>query len=213
MSASGLGRVKTPITRTPRQRSHVSFFHQLRTFRCIGFGQLCADIVAKVPNCPALIYGDSWGALQIFFWAPVSINIEKRCNHYRLIVACMLSGAGRDRPLIVGWSTALRGQVINESLGQLRRNWQPARACWQGPNHHAANRGRNRVDHRTITGRSWATSVHSKPVFVCSDCTFRPGLLNRPFHCMSQKNTPCRSGRFSSPSHRCTPYASISANS
>ena len=31
----------------------------------------------------------------------------------------MLSGASRDRPVIVGWSTALRGQVINESLGQL----------------------------------------------------------------------------------------------
>jgi hypothetical protein len=58
-------------------------------------------------------------ALQTFFWAPVSIRIEKRCNHYRLIVACMLSGASRDRPVIVGWSTALRGQVINESLGQL----------------------------------------------------------------------------------------------
>jgi len=39
--------------------------------------------------------------------------------------------------------------------GNSRRNWQPARACWQGPNHHAPNRGRNRVDHRTITGRSW----------------------------------------------------------
>ena len=35
------------------------------------------------------------------------------------MVACMLSGASRDRPAIVGWSTALRGQVINESLGQL----------------------------------------------------------------------------------------------
>ena len=58
-------------------------------------------------------------ARSIFFWAPVSINIEKRCNHYRLIVACMLSGASRDRAVIVGWSTALRGQVINESLGQL----------------------------------------------------------------------------------------------
>ena len=44
-------------------------------------------------------------------------------------------------------------------------------------------------------GEVGATSVHSKPVFVCSDCTFRPSLLNRPFHCMSQKNTPCRSGR------------------
>ena len=49
----------------------------------------------------------------------MSINIEKRCNHYRLIVACMLSGASRNRPVIVGWSTALRGEVINESLGQL----------------------------------------------------------------------------------------------
>ena len=52
-----------------------------------------------------------------FFWgAPVSINIEKRCNHYRLIVACMLSGASRNRPVIVGWSTALRGEVINETI-------------------------------------------------------------------------------------------------
>src|SRR3954464_12373025 len=38
-------------------------------------------------------------ALQIFFWAPVSIKIEKRYNHYRLIVACMLSGASRHRPV------------------------------------------------------------------------------------------------------------------
>ena len=36
-----------------------------------------------------------------------------------LIVACMLSGAGQDRPVIVGWSSAPRGQVIKESLGQL----------------------------------------------------------------------------------------------
>ena len=49
-------------------------------------------------------------------------------------------------------------------LGNSRRNWQPARACWQGPNDHAPNRGRNRVDHRTITERMGGTSVHSKPV-------------------------------------------------
>ena len=30
-------------------------------------------------------------------------------------------------------------------------------------------------------GEVGATSVHSKPVFVCSDCTFRPGLLNEAF--------------------------------
>ena len=47
------------------------------------------------------------------------MNIEKRCNHYTLIVACMLSGASQDRPVIVGWSTAPRGQVIQESLGQV----------------------------------------------------------------------------------------------
>ena len=29
---------------------------------------------------------DRLPARRIFFWAPVSINIEKRCNHYRLIV-------------------------------------------------------------------------------------------------------------------------------
>ena len=47
------------------------------------------------------------------------MNIEKRCNHYTLIVACMLSGASQDRPVIVGWSTAPRDQVIQESLGQV----------------------------------------------------------------------------------------------
>ncbi|MFZ2141243.1 MAG: hypothetical protein WAV78_30705, partial [Xanthobacteraceae bacterium] len=34
-----------------------------------------------------------------FFWGAVSINFEKRCNHYRLILACMLSGVSRDRPV------------------------------------------------------------------------------------------------------------------
>ena len=121
-------------------------------------------------------------ALQIFFWAPVSINIEKRCNHYRLIVACMLSGASRDRPVIVGWSTALRGQVINEK----------SRGTPEETGSRPAPAGKDRIITQRIgdetgwaTARSLgevgATSVHSKPVFVCSDCTFRPGLLNRPF--------------------------------
>ena len=48
-----------------------------------------------------------------------SRSYRKRCNHYTLIVACMLSGASQDRPVIVGWSSAPRGQVIKESLGQL----------------------------------------------------------------------------------------------
>jgi hypothetical protein len=34
---------------------HVSF-HQLRTYRGTGLGPRCADIVAKVPNCPAPIF-------------------------------------------------------------------------------------------------------------------------------------------------------------
>ena len=61
----------------------------------------------------------------------VSMN-RKRCNHYRLIVACILSGASQDRPVIVGWSTAPRGLVDCTSwsghrgvLGNSRRNWQP----------------------------------------------------------------------------------------
>jgi hypothetical protein len=49
----------------------------------------------------------------------------------------MLSRASQDRPVIVGWSTAPRGQVIEESLGQLPKKLAAARACWQGPNHHA----------------------------------------------------------------------------
>ena len=47
------------------------------------------------------------------------MNIEKRCNHYRLIVPCMLSGASQGRPVIVGWSIAPCGQVIEDNLGQL----------------------------------------------------------------------------------------------
>jgi hypothetical protein len=111
--------------------------------------------------------------LQIFFWAPVSINIEKRCNHYRLIVACMLSGVRSIHPEIVGWSTAPRGQVINENLGQVLKKLvsRPARP------------GKDRIITDPIgyeTGWTIArslggvgtTSVHSNPVFACNDCTF-----------------------------------------
>jgi hypothetical protein len=51
----------------------------------------------------------------------------------------MLSGARRDRPVIVGWSTALRGQVINESLGQLPKKLQRA----IDPAHYAGVAGAN----------------------------------------------------------------------
>ena len=70
-------------------------------------------------------------------------------------VACMLSGASQGRPVIVGWSIAPCGQVIEENLGQLLKKLTAGPRVCQGPNHHAANWGRNRVDHRTITGRSW----------------------------------------------------------
>ena len=94
----------------------------------------------------------------------------------------MLSGASRDRPVIVGWSTALRGQVINEK----------SRATPEETGSRPAPAGKDQIITQRIgdetgwtTARSLgevgATSVHSKPVFVCSDCTFRPGLLNRPF--------------------------------
>jgi hypothetical protein len=57
-------------------------------------------------------------ALQIIFGGAVSINFERRCNHYRLILACMLSGVSRDRPVIGGWSTALRGEVMLGAIAQ-----------------------------------------------------------------------------------------------
>jgi hypothetical protein len=64
-----------------------------------------------------------------FFVGAVSINFEKRCNHYRLIVACMLSGVRPIHPEIVGWSTAPRGRVINESLGQVpKKHLRPRNA-------------------------------------------------------------------------------------
>ena len=43
-------------TRMPPERSHVSFRQLLRTYQRTRVQQLCADIVAKVPNCPAPIF-------------------------------------------------------------------------------------------------------------------------------------------------------------
>ena len=65
--------------------------------------------------------------------------------------------------------------------GNSRRNWQPARACWK--DRIITQRIGDETGWTTARslGEVGATSVHSKPVFVCSDCTFRPGLLNRPF--------------------------------
>jgi len=45
--------------------------------------------------------------------------IEKRCNHYRQMMGCMLSAARRVRPVIVGCSTAPPAQAlaINDTDG------------------------------------------------------------------------------------------------
>ena len=89
----------------------------------------------------------------------------------------MLSGVRPIHPEIVGWSTAPRGQVINESLrqvlGKSRRNWsaRPARA------------GKDQIITDPIgyetgwtiarsLGEVGTTSAHSNPVFACNDCTF-----------------------------------------
>ena len=78
-----------------------------------------SSLLSRSKTSQASSRGVSRSSIWKFFWGAVSINFEKRCNHYRLILACMLSGVSRDRPVIVGWSTAPRGQVIEESLGQL----------------------------------------------------------------------------------------------
>ena len=75
--------------------------------------------------------------------------------------------------MIVGWSTALRGEVINEK----------SRATPEETGSRPARAGKDRIITHPIgdetgwtTARSLsevgATSVHSKPVFACSDCTF-----------------------------------------
>jgi hypothetical protein len=86
----------------------------------------------------------------------------------------MLSGVRPIHPEIVGWSTAPRGQVINESLGQVPKKLvsRPARA------------GKDRIITDPIgyetgwtiarsLGEVGTTSVHSNPVFACNDCTYR----------------------------------------
>ena len=44
----------------------------------------------------SFLYIDAWsaepaGPALFFFWTALSMNIEKRCNHYRLIVGCKLA--------------------------------------------------------------------------------------------------------------------------
>jgi hypothetical protein len=81
--------------------------------------------------------------------------------------------------LIAGWSTAPRGlttaprgQVIEESLGQLPKKLAAARACWQGPKHHAPIRDETGWTTPRSLGEVGTNSVHSNPVCLCGGCTF-----------------------------------------
>ena len=85
----------------------------------------------------------------------------------------MLSGVSRDRPAIVGWSTAPRGQVIEVSFGQLPKKLAA------GPRVLARTellRPQSGTKQGGPPHDYWAkfrtTSVHSKPICLCSDCTF-----------------------------------------
>src|SRR3974390_1536133 len=44
--------------------------------------------------------------------ATLGLGSIKRCNHYRQIVACMLSGVSRVHPVIAGCSTAPGNQPV-----------------------------------------------------------------------------------------------------
>jgi hypothetical protein len=117
---------------------------------------------------------------KIFFCTP-SRGISRKGQSLQANRGFMRSGASQDRPVIVGWSTAPRGQFIGGNLGQLPEKVGPGRTCCKERNHHAPNQGRYRVDHRTITGRR-TISVHSKPACLCNDCPFHKGDAMRRQH-------------------------------
>ena len=105
--------------------------------------------------------------------------IEKRCNHYRQIMGCMLSRSRRVRPVIVNCSTAnrhhLSAPITRTSFsgsyptsGIIRHDSRRARAS-KGPHPISA---RNRVDQPTIRGRTCANLGYYKPLFACVDRAF-----------------------------------------
>src|SRR5262249_3487187 len=82
--------------------------HELE-FRGLINRQLCRLLALEyAKSCPIPMY---WN----FFCTPSRGISEKRCNHYRLIGGFMRSGASQDRPVIVGCSTAPRGQFIGDN--------------------------------------------------------------------------------------------------
>ena len=111
------------------------------------------------------------GGLKFFFDA-VSMNIEKKVQSLQANSGLYAVRSCQDRPVIVGWSTAPRGQVIEECLGQLPKKLAAARACWQGLNHHTPIRDETGWTTRRSLGEVGTDSAHSKPVCLCGDCTF-----------------------------------------
>jgi hypothetical protein len=84
---------------------------------------------------------------------------------------CMLSGARRVHPVIVGWSTANRPllskpiMASGNSPEKLGRSGVAGGHAWRyGLNHYAPNRHDTGVDHPTISARSCANSGRYKPV-------------------------------------------------
>jgi hypothetical protein len=90
-----------------------------------------------------------------FFFDAVSMNIEKKVQSLQANSGLYAVRSCQDRPVIVGWSTAPRGQVIEECLGATpEETGSRPRVLARTESSHT-NPGRNRVDHPTITGRSW----------------------------------------------------------
>jgi hypothetical protein len=64
------------------------------------------------PQLPMNVMPDRSLASPKFLDAVFDELIDKRCNHYREMMGCLLSGSRRVRPVIVGCSTASPAQAI-----------------------------------------------------------------------------------------------------
>src|ERR1700738_34642 len=74
---------------------------RIHTLRGPASGHLCTPTIASETNYPK---PGLWTA-NLFFWTTGAMKDRQRCNHHRRIVGCVLSGARRVHPVIVGWST------------------------------------------------------------------------------------------------------------
>jgi hypothetical protein len=99
----------------------------------------------------------------------------KRCNDHRRIVACMLSEASRDRPVIVGWSTANRPLIPSPSMiialphhlgQQLPEKLHLSGVAAAFTHAIGTTQGRPAHDHRTISASSGQHTSHYLPVMI-----------------------------------------------